>query len=86
MTKEEMVKRNLDLHSEFLRYTFENPEILDEIPKGATLVILPEDDEELYNENMKIVEDKKEKGLPVIVIKMKTPKPVIPTMELVNAK
>lgn len=86
MTQEEIAKKNLDLHAEFMRYTFDHPEVLDRIPRGATLVILPEDNEELCSENKKVVDAQKEKGLPVVVIKMKTPEPIVPTLEVVNPK
>lgn len=39
-----------------MRYVFDHPDILDKIPKGAVLVILPEDDRELYEKNYKILE------------------------------
>jgi len=78
-----MVKKNLDLHAEFMRYAFQNPDVLDKIPKGAQLVILPEDDKELYEENLKILDDLKSRGLPVIIVKMPTPKPIIHQIEVV---
>ena len=85
MTKEEVVKKNFDLHAEWMKYTFENPDVLDRIPKGAVLVILPEDDKELYAENYKILEQNKRKGIPVFVVTMKMPKPHISSMEIVAA-
>jgi len=85
MTKEEAIKKNLDLHSEWMKYTFENPDVLDRIPKGAALVILPEDDKELYAENYKILEQNKRKGIPVFVVTMKMPKPHISSIEIVAA-
>ncbi len=85
MTKEAAIKNNLDLHAEWMRYAFENPDVLDRIPKGALLVILPEDDRELYEENYKILENHKKKGLPVFVVTMKTPKPQISSIEIIAA-
>jgi hypothetical protein len=85
MTKDEAIKKNLDLHSEWMKYTFENPNILDRIPKGAVLVILPEDDKELYEENYKILEENKRKGIPVFVVTMKMPKPQISGIEIIAA-
>jgi len=85
MTKEEVIKKNLDLHSEWMKYTFDNPDVLDRIPKGAALVILPEDDKELYAENYKILEQNKRKGIPVFVVTMKMPKPHISSIEIVAA-
>jgi hypothetical protein len=85
MTKEQIIMKNLDLHSEWMKYTFENPDVLDRIPKGAVLVILPEDDKELYAENYKILEQNKRKGIPVFVVTMKMPKPQISNIEIVAA-
>jgi hypothetical protein len=85
MTKDEIVKRNLDLHGEWMKYVFDHPEVLDRIPKGAILVILPEDDETLYNENYRVLEENKMKGIPVFVVTMKTPKPQISNIEVVTA-
>jgi hypothetical protein len=65
VTKEGLVKKNLDLHAEWIRYVFDNPGVLDGIPKGAVLVILPEDDPELYAENIKVVEVTKKKAYPL---------------------
>ncbi len=85
MTRDEIVKRNLDLHAEWMKYTFDNPDVLDRFPKGAVLVILPEDDSELYAENHKILEETKRKGIPVFVVTMKTPKPQISSIEIIAA-
>ena len=85
MQKEEVIKKNLDLHSEWMKYAFENPDVLDRIPKGAVLVILPEDDKELYAENYKILEQNKRKGIPVFVVTMKMPKPHVSRIEIVAA-
>lgn len=85
MTKDEIVKKNLDLNAEWMKYAFENPDVLDRIPKGATLVILPEDDKELYDENYKTLEAEKKKGITVFVVKMKVPKPQISDIEIIAA-
>jgi len=60
-----------------MKYVFEHPDVLDRIPKGAVLVILPEDDE--------VLEENKMKGIPVFVVTMKTPKPQISNIEVVTA-
>ena len=85
MSNEEIVKRNLDLHAEWMKYTFENPDVLDKFPKGAVLVILPDDDKELYAENYRVIEETKRKGIPVLVVTMKTPKPQISNIEIIAA-
>jgi len=85
MTRDEVHKKNLDLHSEWMKYAFENPDVLDRIPKGAVLVILPEDDKELYAENYRVLEENKEKGIPVFVVTMKMPRPQISGIEIIAA-
>ncbi len=85
MTKEEAIKKNLDLHAEWMKYAFDNPDVLDRIPKGAVLVILPEDDRELYEENYRMLEEQKKKGVPVFVVTMKMPKPQISSIEIIAA-
>jgi len=85
MTRDEMIKKNLDLHSEWMKYFFENPDVLDRIPKGAVLVILPEDEEELYAENYRVLEENKRKGIPVFVVTMKMPRPQISNIEIIAA-
>ncbi len=85
MTKNDVIRKNLDLHAEWMKYVFENPDVLDRIPKGATLVILPEDDKELYEENYKILEAEKKKGVTVFAVKMKVPKPQISNIEIIAA-
>ena len=85
MTKDEIVRKNLDLHAEWMKYVFEHPEVLDRMPKGAILVILPEDDKEIYDENYKVLKENKEKGIPVFVVTMKTPRPQITNIEVIAA-
>lgn len=85
MTRDEMIKKNLDLHSEWMKYAYENPDVLDRIPKGAVLVILPEDDKELYVANYGILEENRRKGVPMFVVTMKMPKPQISSIEIIAA-
>jgi hypothetical protein len=42
MKRESVVRKNLDLLDEFMKYAFDHPQILDAIPRDRTLVILPE--------------------------------------------
>lgn len=77
MKKDDAVKRNLDLLNEFMKYSFKNPDILDKIPRGAELVILPENDPRMFKENMKIVEKLKKEGKRFVVVRMKMPE-IIP--------
>ena len=85
MTKDEMFNKNLDLHAEWMKYVFDNPDVLDRIPKGAALVLLPEDDKDLYEENFKILEKNRKNGIAVFAVTLKTPKPQITNIEIIAA-
>ena len=37
MTKDEIIKKNLDLHAEWMKYAFENPDVLTKSPKALFL-------------------------------------------------
>ena len=91
MNKKELFEKNLELTLEFSRYVLEHPEVARRIPKDAIVVILPEYDQELAEENLKIVEARREENQPMIVVRVKKLAPprksrlVEPTLELVSA-
>lgn len=85
MKKDVAIKKNLDLINEFMKYAFDNPEILERIPPDAELIILPTDDPELYKYNKKTGEKILSKGEKVIFAKMKKPRKPIPKLEFVPA-
>ncbi len=82
MKKEEAIKRNLDLLNEFIKYTFENPEVLEKIPPSSEVVILPTDDPEIYEYNKKMAEKMSSQGKTIVLVKTKWPKPPFPELEL----
>ena len=85
MTKNETIKRNLDLLNEFMKIAFDQPQILDKIPKESELIILPENDPELYAANLKIKQSLEEEGKKVVVVSMKKPEMVpLPVIELTD--
>jgi hypothetical protein len=47
----EVVAKNLDLAARWVRMIFLDPTLLDQIPEGANVVFLPEDDPELAEAN-----------------------------------
>jgi len=81
MKKDLAVKKNLDLLNEFMKYAFENPEILERIPAEAELIILPTDDPELSEYNRKTADKIIPRGKKVIFAKMKKPEILIPELE-----
>lgn len=52
--KSEFPERNVTLSFEFAKSIIDDPAILEEIPDGATLVLLPDDEPELARENLRI--------------------------------
>ncbi len=71
MKKESVVQKNLDLLDEFMKYAFDHPDILDEMPRDASLVILPEGDPSLQRKNRKMLKRLKTKGEEVVALKLK---------------
>jgi hypothetical protein len=85
MRKVQAINKNLDLLDEFMKYAFNNPEILEKIPPDSELVILPKDDPELYKYNKKTVDKILSRKGKVVLVKMKKPKIPIPELELMSA-
>lgn len=68
MTEKEIVTKNLVLSSEFDRYIFEHPDIAENIPLGAQIVFLPENDDELCQINKRLAEEQREGGQAVVFV------------------
>ena len=91
MNKQELFEKNLMLTTEFSKYVLEHPEVAKRIPKDAIVVILPEYDQKLTEENLKIARAKREKDQPMVLVRVKRLAPVRksrlvkPKVELVSA-
>ncbi len=70
MSDREFIEKNMSLSIEFSRYIFEHPELDEKIPKGAQVVLLPENDTDLSAYNLLIAEKQREKGQPVVYVKI----------------
>lgn len=84
MTKDAIVRKNLELLEEFTKYAGDHPDILDNIPKEAQLIILPENDPELLRANEQIVNECKKAGRQFVVFKMRMPERSIPHLEKIS--
>jgi len=71
MTTQELFEKNLVLTTEFNRCVMEHPDIAERIPKNAVVVILPEYDQALADENLKIANSRIEKDQPMLLVKVK---------------
>ena len=70
MKRETTIKKNLNLLDEFMKYAFDHPEILDQIPRDQALVILPDRDPVLERENRKTLRRLKARNQEAVVIKL----------------
>ena len=82
MTKDSAIRKNLDLLNEFMKYAFDNPEILDKIPPEAEVVILPVDDPELCEYNKQMADKMFSEAKKIVLAKMKRPELPVPELEL----
>ncbi|MBW8051300.1 MAG: hypothetical protein FVQ77_13350 [Cytophagales bacterium] len=72
--EKKIVEKNIELSAEFSRYLFEHPDIENNIPKDAEIVLLPEFDLELKEHNLKLgkkIEAEEGKVKYVIIKKLK---------------
>ena len=76
MTKDELFHKNLWLGHEFDLYVLEHPEILDEIPDHAKIVLLPEDEPELAKANLGIAKETQEPGQPMVLVRIRKLRPI----------
>jgi len=70
MRKEDLFKKNHILGVEFDRYLLEHPELLEKIPENAEIFFLPEEDPELYQENLRMAEQRKAEGGKIVFVRI----------------
>jgi hypothetical protein len=81
MTQDELARKNLDLLNEFMQFAFETPDILDQISPGSQLIILPENDPELYNANQETLQALRHQGKSCTVVHIRRPERIPPRIE-----
>ncbi len=82
MRKDTAVKKNLDLLNEFMRYAFDNPEVLEKIPPEAEVIILPINDQKLYEYNKKMADKMFSQGKKIVLVSMRKPEVVVPELKV----
>lgn len=70
MASEELFAKNQKLSTEFDLYITEHPEIEDQIPDNALIVLLPEYDKELARKNSELALRHREPGQPVVYVRI----------------
>jgi hypothetical protein len=90
MTDKEFFDKSLTLSFEFSRYIIAHPEMEEQIPKGALVILLLEDDPVFNQRAMEIAQTNKETNQPVVIVRIQKLLPptesrlVNPRMELVS--
>jgi len=74
MKTESVVKKNLDLLDEFMKYAFDHPDVLEEVPQDGTLVLLPDGDPALERQNRKTLRQLRASGDEVVAMRLKATK------------
>jgi len=66
----EMARKNLVLGIEFDKYLIEHPNLIEKIPQGAYVVLLPEYDPDLFKANMRLARKRLKEGEKVVFVKV----------------
>jgi hypothetical protein len=84
--QETIAEKNITLSFEFERYILEHPEMLEQIPQGAEVVLLPNDDPELRRLNLEGAQKRQELGSasPIVYVEIEALAP--PRSRLVNPR
>jgi hypothetical protein len=90
MNDKEFFDKSLTLSFEFSRYIIAHPEMEEQIPKGALVILLLEDDPVFNQRAMELAQTNKETNQPVVIVRIQKLLPptesrlVNPRMELVS--
>jgi len=71
-----MERKNTELIKEFNRYIREHPELADNIPNNAVVVMQLEKDEEFNNWSREMAKSQAEEGQSIIYIRIKKLRPI----------
>jgi Family of unknown function (DUF5647) len=74
MKRDIVIRKNLDLLDEFMKYAFDHPDILEEFAHDRSLVILPDGDPPLERQNRKTLRQLKARGDEPLAIRLKVTK------------
>jgi hypothetical protein len=77
MSEKEFFEKNLVLTTEFDRYILEHPEVAEQIPLNAQIVLLPKDDPEICQRNREVATARREPGQPVVYVRIEKLAPQI---------
>ena len=84
--RETIIEKNMTLSFEFERYLLENPAVMEQIPNDAEVVLLPKDDPELYQINLKAAQEAQAKGEKALVVFVEIEALAPPRSRIVNPR
>jgi hypothetical protein len=70
--KDDVVKRNISLTGEIMRYLLDNPNVFESLPDKFELVVLPEDDPEVSMFNLDLLKKYGSEGKPIVFARVKS--------------
>jgi len=91
MTDKDFFDKSLTLSFEFSRYLIGHPEMEEQIPNDALVVLLLDDDPEFNKQAIQLAQGKRETGQPVVIVRVQQLLPptesrlVNPKLELVSS-
>ncbi len=71
MSNQELFEKNLELSTEFSKYLLAHPELEEQIPQEAQVLILVDSDPELSQKNMELAKKQKAQGQSVVFVHVK---------------
>jgi hypothetical protein len=83
---DEITRKNLGLLNEFIQFAFEKPDTLDQIPPGAALTILPENDSALYQANQETLQMLRDQGKRCAVVPSQRSETIPPRIEVADER
>ena len=84
MTAHDLFTKNLKLSTEFDLYLLEHPEVAEQIPDNALIVLLPKQDPEMCERNLELVKARREPGQVVVHVWVEKVDP--PRSRIVNPR
>ena len=70
MKPREMARKNLVLGIEFDKYLIEHPNLIEKIPQGAYVVLLPKYDPDLFKANLRLARKRIKEGEKVVFVRI----------------
>ncbi len=71
MNEQELFQKNLELSTEFSRYILEHPDMEAQIPEGAQIVFVIENDPQWTERNLELARKNHEPGQPAVMVRIK---------------